>query len=140
MPSETCSSQLGSQAGDRVSSLISKMMISNQVNILGEGYGFFDLQIIRLCTYIISLVVLAAYVTSSLYIAEQLGELRLLEIINGFCRTRILHVLIHQRYGLVYLIHGKFNSSNRCIGASIVKFLTVQCLKGKLQCLGLFVL
>lgn len=40
MPSETCSSQLGNQSGDRVSALISKMMISNQVNVLGEGYGF----------------------------------------------------------------------------------------------------
>ncbi|EXB38407.1 hypothetical protein L484_022306 [Morus notabilis] len=37
MSSETCSSQLGSQVGDRVSSLISKMMINNQFNIVGEG-------------------------------------------------------------------------------------------------------
>ena len=40
MFSETCSSQLGNQVGDRVSTLISKMMISNQVNVVGEGYEF----------------------------------------------------------------------------------------------------
>ncbi|PON51790.1 MYC/MYB transcription factor [Parasponia andersonii] len=37
MSSETCSSQFGSQVEDRVSTLISKMMISNQVKIVGEG-------------------------------------------------------------------------------------------------------
>ncbi|XP_062087129.1 transcription factor LHW-like isoform X2 [Humulus lupulus] len=37
MSSETCPSQLGSQVGDQVSALINKMMISNQVNIVGEG-------------------------------------------------------------------------------------------------------
>lgn len=35
--SETCSSRLGRQVGDRVSALISKMIINNQFNIVGEG-------------------------------------------------------------------------------------------------------
>ncbi|POO01350.1 MYC/MYB transcription factor [Trema orientale] len=37
MSSETCSSQFGSQVEDRVSTLISKMMTSNPVKIVGEG-------------------------------------------------------------------------------------------------------
>ncbi|KAM6595775.1 hypothetical protein CsatA_006299 [Cannabis sativa] len=37
MSSETCPAPLGSQAGDQVLALINKMMISNQVNIVGEG-------------------------------------------------------------------------------------------------------
>lgn len=54
MSSETCSSQLGSQVGDRVSSLISKMMINNQFNIVGEGYEFINLVIILLWLDVIS--------------------------------------------------------------------------------------
>lgn len=38
--SETCSSRLGRQVGDRVATLISKMIINNQFNIVGEGYEF----------------------------------------------------------------------------------------------------
>jgi hypothetical protein len=34
------SSQLGIQAGGRLCSLINKMMVNNQVNIVGEGYVF----------------------------------------------------------------------------------------------------
>jgi hypothetical protein len=37
---EVRSSQLRSQAGDRVRSLINYMMMNNQVNVVGEGYDF----------------------------------------------------------------------------------------------------
>lgn len=37
---EICSSELGIHAGDRVFALINKMLTNNQVNIVGEGYGF----------------------------------------------------------------------------------------------------
>lgn len=37
------------------------------------------------------------------YIPVWLGELLSLEIINGFCQAHTLHILIHQRYGVVFL-------------------------------------
>jgi hypothetical protein len=38
---EIRSSQLRSQVGDKVHSLVNVMMMNNQVNVVGEGYVFF---------------------------------------------------------------------------------------------------